>query len=188
LWQCPADHRSELVTPLEFAAGYNVPVAFTAYLGVSGISGDLQGGREGVLAFNATRRMADITDGTSNTLLVGERPPSADLFFGWWFAGAGYDEIVGGSETDRQSSGTGDVVLGARETRYAASMGCPAGKVGLQPGKLTEKCDQVHFWSMHAGGANFVLADGSVRFLSYSADAVLPALCTRNGGETVGDY
>ena len=42
-----------------------------------------------------------------------------------------------------------------------------------------------HFWSPHGGGANFAFADGSVRFLAYSADAILPALATRNGGEVV---
>ena len=42
-----------------------------------------------------------------------------------------------------------------------------------------------HFWSLHPGGANFAFADGSVRFLSYSADSVMPALSTRAGGETV---
>jgi prepilin-type processing-associated H-X9-DG protein len=43
---------------------------------------------------------------------------------------------------------------------------------------------------MHSGGANFLFADGSTHFLSYSADTVLPALATRNGGEAIsgGDY
>jgi prepilin-type processing-associated H-X9-DG protein len=40
-----------------------------------------------------------------------------------------------------------------------------------------------HFWSPHPGGANFALADGSVRFLPYAANDVLPALATRAGGE-----
>jgi hypothetical protein len=58
-------------------------------------------------------------------------------------------------------------------------------KVGLQPGQITNPCDQAHFWSLHAGGANFLMAEGSVHFLSYQADDILPALATRNGGEVV---
>jgi len=123
-----------------------------------------------------------VTDGLSNTLLAGERPPSLDLWYGWWFAGAGYDQFPT-PDGMWGSSGTGDVVLGAREVRYAAYMGCPATKVGLQPGRLAEHCDQAHFWSLHPGGGNFLRADGSVRFLTYAADAVLPQLATRAGGE-----
>jgi prepilin-type processing-associated H-X9-DG protein len=48
------------------------------------------------------------------------------------------------------------------------------------------RCHQGHFWSLHPGGANFAFADGSVRFLSYSAEPILPALATRAGGEVVG--
>jgi prepilin-type processing-associated H-X9-DG protein len=40
-----------------------------------------------------------------------------------------------------------------------------------------------HFWSLHPGGANFAFCDGSVRFLPYSANDILPALATRAGGE-----
>ena len=42
-----------------------------------------------------------------------------------------------------------------------------------------------HFWSLHTGGANFLLADASVQFLTYSAAPLLPALASRAGGEDV---
>jgi prepilin-type processing-associated H-X9-DG protein len=155
-----------------------MPVAFTSYLGVSsGSSADFSTYQKtGITNWTSSTKMVNIADGdgTSNTLLVGERPPSADLDYGWWFAGAGYD-----------GSGTGDVLLGAREYGYAAAMGCAASKVGLQPGTTDTTCDQVHFWSQHTGGANFLLADGHVRFVTYNGNGVLPAMCTYNGGETV---
>jgi prepilin-type processing-associated H-X9-DG protein len=56
------------------------------------------------------------------------------------------------------------------------------------PGNLSNPCDRYHFWSLHSGGANFAFADGSVRFLAYSAKDVLPALATRDGGETITDF
>jgi prepilin-type processing-associated H-X9-DG protein len=43
-----------------------------------------------------------------------------------------------------------------------------------------------HFWSPNPGGANFAFCDGSVRFLAYSADPIMPALASRAGGEPVG--
>jgi hypothetical protein len=43
----------------------------------------------------------------------------------------------------------------------------------------------LHFWSRRPGGAHFLLGDGSVRFLSYAANNILPALATRGGGEVV---
>ena len=46
-----------------------------------------------------------------------------------------------------------------------------------------------HFWSEHTGGANFVMADGHVKFISYSVNqATMVALATRKGGERLGEY
>jgi len=172
-------------------------IAYTEYLGVDGIQGQdangtswLVGDKSGILVnsgFDQARkiRIASITDGTSNTLMVGERPPTVDLFGGWWFAGYGFD-----------GSGVGDVTLGARETVFAAnvqitpsgggpSVPCTATKVGFQPGTINDLCDQVHFWSWHPAGANWTFGDGSVRFISYGMNDVLPQMCTRNGGEVV---
>ena len=44
-------------------------------------------------------------------------------------------------------------------------------------------------YSFHIGGAQFLFADGSVHFLSEDIDAwLLVKLCTRSGGEVIGDF
>jgi prepilin-type N-terminal cleavage/methylation domain-containing protein/prepilin-type processing-associated H-X9-DG protein len=173
---CPADARQEFSIPGSQWGG-NGNVAFTGYLGVGGVQADYAGissqSQNGILYWKSTTRFTDISDGTSNTLMVGERPPSSDLFYGWWFAGAGWD-----------GSGEGDVVLGARPVRYAQSgLGCPASSANFQPGRANNYCDQAHWWSFHTGGGNFLMGDGSVRFVTYTNDSVLPAMATRAGGE-----
>jgi prepilin-type N-terminal cleavage/methylation domain-containing protein/prepilin-type processing-associated H-X9-DG protein len=182
LFTCPSDPRGLLATPLVVYSKTRLDlVAFTSYLGNSGTRG---GTNDGVLYRGGAVKLSDIIDGSSNTLLIGERPPSQDLNFGWWYAGYGFD-----------GRGTGDVVLGARETDYindsADDVGgpgkkCPATYVPYQAGNVIDPCHQVHYWSLHPSGANFCFADGSVHFLSYSVDNLMPALVTRAGGEVLG--
>ena len=52
------------------------------------------------------------------------------------------------------------------------------------------QCDMFHFWSLHAGGANFVFVDAHVQFIAYSAAKVMPALATRAARDNLGldDY
>jgi len=175
---CPADGREDTLLPGSSWGG-NGNVAFTGYLAVAGLSGDNSNYNNqnvtGILVMKSSVRVTDITDGSSNTLMVGERPPSSDLYYGWWFAGAGYD-----------GSGVGDVVLGMQEYGYAGGVGCPSSKVGFQQGDVKTFCDQVHFWSPHPNGGNFLMGDGSVRYLTYSTGPTLIGqLATRAGGEAV---
>ena len=150
----------------------NVTAAFTYYLAVSGGVG---GHRDGVLFLDSTTRLGDITDGASQTLLIGERPPSPDNHFGWWYAGQG-----------QQFDGSADFLLAAHDTnRTFRAPTCPPGPYPFRSGKADNMCDTFHFWSPHPGGANFAFADGSVHFLRYSADSILPALATRAGGEAI---
>jgi len=43
----------------------------------------------------------------------------------------------------------------------------------------------LHFWSLHPGGANFLICDGSVHFIDYNAAPLMHALATRAGHEIV---
>jgi prepilin-type processing-associated H-X9-DG protein len=165
LFTCPSDPR--LPGPVPGTYGL---LAFTSYLGVEGIS---QSTNDGMLFVDSRIGLTDVTDGTSNTLLVGERPPSTDFRFGWWYRGWGQSQ-----------DGSAEMLLGARERNLVVSS-CPRTPYSFTAGRLTDQCAMFHFWSLHPGGANFLFADGSVRFLAYSADPILPALSTRAGGETV---
>jgi prepilin-type N-terminal cleavage/methylation domain-containing protein/prepilin-type processing-associated H-X9-DG protein len=163
---CPTDARSQR----PWDAG-PFRIAFTDYLGVGGT--DLNK-KDGVLYLDSKVRLADITDGISQTLAVGERPPTSNHAFGWWYAGWG-----------QLKTGSADSVLGTRELRVDPMYNsCPPGPYEFRPEIKDDVCAAFHFWRFHPGGANFLLADGSVHFLGYSADPVLPALATRAGGET----
>ncbi len=169
LYSCPADDRQGRVHDTH--QGYRV--ATSGYLGVGGTD---YKAANGVLYGGSKVRLTDIADGTSHTLLAGERPPSPDFWYGWWYASG-------------QVSGSGDTTLGVRELnppfgQYTS--GCPAGPYVYKDGKPTEMCDLFHFWSLHTGGANFALCDGSVRLIRYSNADVLPSLATRAGGEVTG--
>lgn len=170
MFRCPADDRLDRPQPTH----ERLRVALTSYLGVLGTNFQENGG---VLYGGSRVRFADITDGMSNTLMAGERPPSPDFWYGWWYAAEGQGK-----------TGSGDTVLGVRElheasARYATD--CPPGPYRFGPGDRNQQCDLFHFWSLHPGGANFLFADGSVQFLTYDADDILPALATRAGGEVV---
>ena len=163
---CPADPVAH--SPAAFR-GFSV--GLTSYMGSSGLDHTTA---DGVLYLNSAVRLGEIPDGTSSTLLAGERPPSRDRLLGWWYAGWGQNK-----------TGSLDSHLGVRERNVHPRLKCPDGPYPFAVGTPDGECDPLHFWSLHSGGANFAFCDGSVRFLTYSADSILPALATRAGGEIV---
>jgi len=179
IFTCPSDVRGSQV----YKSGSDT-AALTTYLGVSGRNQFKEApanGQDGILYVNSSTNMSAIQDGTSNTLMIGERPPSSDLLYGWMWAGAG----------DSPYFGTTDIVLGVNERQGTPSAAPDFFRKGavIDPGSL----HRYHFWSLHPGGANWALADGSVRFISYNAagpenanpalNSVITRMATRAGGE-----
>ena len=131
---------------------------------------------DGIIAQNKQHNMASASDGTSNTLLLGERKYQ-DLIFdtvandrirdwGWCWFGA-----------------QGDAFLG---TGVPINFVLPAnfGSLGGGTRQLLFD-DRINaFGSMHTGGSQFALTDGSVHFISQNVSPItFRALGTRSGGE-----
>lgn len=142
----------------------------SSYRGVAGTKLTLD---DGSFHPNLTVRPTDYTDGTSNTLLVGERPAGPNGVHGAWYSGWGYTVCS-----------TAQLLPTGLNSWMPPSGGCAYADVGFRPGTIEDICDTNHYWSAHSGGATFAMADGSAHFIRYEAAAVLPALATRAGGET----
>jgi prepilin-type N-terminal cleavage/methylation domain-containing protein/prepilin-type processing-associated H-X9-DG protein len=178
IFQCPSDTRSDLVIG---PPAQTPPVALTGYKAVHGRDQFKEdGGQDGILYINGGVKMTGITDGTSNTLLVGECPPSTDLVYGWMWAGSG----------DSPYFGTTDIALGVAECNNSTPACSPTAGSGnretFRPGTINDPTliHRWHFWSLHPGGGQFLMADGSCRFITYAAGTAIAG--TFNVGGTGG--
>jgi prepilin-type processing-associated H-X9-DG protein len=123
-------------------------------------------GSEGVLSAMSSVRIAQITDGTSQTLMLGERPVQPGGPTSLPFTSAWCGQVAFADEYDLRS-----VPYLQPEANHPIN------------GSLT---DPLCFGSRHPLGANFVLVDGSCVFLNNCIDGqVFTALGTPDGGEIV---
>lgn len=148
-------------------------------------------------------RIADITDGTSNTTMVGElvgrnslyytgnklqaptlplpASPNSDATWQYVMGGGAWADPYNGvwSLNGRNRDGTG--------TTGPCAINCSNSRSALGG------ADPDHFsaglYSFHTGGANVLMCDGSVRFLSANiSNATMIGLVTRAGGEVLGEF
>jgi len=160
IYLCPSDVNTSdrfLITGLDTPL---FEVGRSNYVGVFGTEEiEVDPGRgDGVFFHNSWIRFADIQDGLSNTLLVGER-----------------------SSKHGDSTWVG-MIHGATD-----AMARVVGSCDHPPNDPHAHFED--FGSYHASGANFVLADGSVRMIGSDIDlSVYYGLATRAGGEPAAKY
>lgn len=129
---------------------------------------------------NHRNRVANITDGTSHSIMVGECAGREDV----WRRGVKYDVDYTGSPRIRARGGawaTSDnpYEIGQRKA-WNTSFDPIPGTVAINNSNEWGHC----FYSFHPGAANFVFADSSVRTLSDSIELrTLAEMVTRAGEE-----
>jgi prepilin-type N-terminal cleavage/methylation domain-containing protein/prepilin-type processing-associated H-X9-DG protein len=193
---CPSDAwRQDIFTVVDATTSNTTPgapicqVASSNYVGAVGTGdpsslypyfndpGDPPPGRDngnGLFFRNHSITIAQITDGTNQTFAVGER--SQNLSRATWTgaitnAAVPLVALQGGAGFDPE--GGGALVLSHTGEGHG-----PNSPSGLAHG------DQ--YWAMHPGGANFLFADGSVRFIKEQVGfTIFRALATRAGSEVL---
>jgi prepilin-type N-terminal cleavage/methylation domain-containing protein/prepilin-type processing-associated H-X9-DG protein len=182
--------------PLTSGAATRTQGFTTTYYGVMGPKGDRPGGGTyggvvnnsgttwqggtstlGMLTWNSRTRMTDVTDGTSNTLMLGEYAvPTPGISVDnsalrVWHRGCAFITAFGAGS--RGCGSCKNVVNGINS---------PAGAYNTSSNNFND----VSFGSPHTGGANFAFGDGSVRFLTNATPVLtLKAMSTRAEGEVV---
>ncbi|MGE3809492.1 MAG: DUF1559 domain-containing protein, partial [Gemmataceae bacterium] len=181
-FECPSDHNNtDQNANTNYFGVQGGGTAAGSYCVETGSFPNRQNYHNGILYHNSQTRIADITDGTSNTFLLGEtrylgvlsgNPNSSGQY--WWGTWG---------STYYNGSGTLPVTLAA--TRL------PINGSDVDPGKDAREArntvSTIMFGSRHPGGCHFALADGAVRFFSEQINlATYQSMGIRNDGLPLG--
>jgi prepilin-type processing-associated H-X9-DG protein len=148
---------------LAYAGGYNYPLASKACYDFCHTAGPFYS--------CSTVTVAQISDGTSNVLMFGEKAMNSDYY------------LTGEDHGDAMDCYSG---LGPDNSRYCANNGTWGDSYGFlvrdTPGYGTGEV----FGGPHVGGTNMVFCDGSVHVVSFGiSGTVLNALGNRKDGATI---
>jgi prepilin-type processing-associated H-X9-DG protein len=129
---------------------------------------------------NSRNRLADIRDGTSNTLMAGERTYSDPNFEALGFAVSGMSYHAAIFRAGNWPP-LGQVRVPLDQINFRID---PSQVVGTAARTQVFTKKTLCYSSTHPGGANFLFSDGSVRYLNQDLSLItLQALATRAGGE-----
>lgn len=188
---CPSDPADEFF-PVVDRNGNTIQLPTSNYAGIFGYgSVTMNAGRStGVFYRNSRIRFRDITDGTSNTICVGERKAVHNFVNGadpvdsntTWYAAVPQVSRPAGMMMPMMTEGSGSMILG--------HVGQPAMMGMMQMHSNPNQTNHiVHFSSQHTGGVQFLLCDGSAHFLSENVDyQTFRNLGERSDGNALGEF
>jgi hypothetical protein len=148
----------------------------------------------GIFGLNSRIGIRDMTDGTSNAIVVGERytPNAAGQTTALQPVGHVAWIGAGGAISDNAAAAhvLGDTAVAVTAQNNATAPFTPAGyRINGNNGSVAPRGQTSGFGSMHTGGCHFLLGDGTVRFLSENLDTTLYRnLGTINDGAPISDF
>jgi prepilin-type N-terminal cleavage/methylation domain-containing protein/prepilin-type processing-associated H-X9-DG protein len=176
---CPSEIKTGTFTVVDANGNPVTAVARSSYVAMNGVLGvtDDAWDNNGAFIRNRRLRIADISDGLSNTLFVGER--ATNMSSSTW-TGAVTNGVVPAQRYPDPAD-----QLGNAEGAPALVL-AHGSREHLPNNPLVFDADATS--SYHLAGVNFLFGDGSVQSISNTIDGTIyEALLTRAGGEAVGE-
>ena len=137
---------------------------------------------DGPLYRNSRTRVADVSDGLSNTVFIGEHHP---IISDKTWVGV----VPGASVCPNDPLRFPGTTCDAGATLVQVHSGPAAGELDIIHAPNAPTCHVCQMFAQHASGCNVVLGDGSVRFVSQFINVdTWAALASRAKGEVVGEY